>query len=446
MSLPPDTQRRLSAWLDDEMSIRAPDHLASDVLAAAGRTPRRPAWRIPERWFPMPLTLRLAVVPRALIIILLLALLASALLAGGIIVGSVQRAVSPPPPTGLARNGLIAYADLGDIWLVDERGEQRQQLTSGTDADFTGVWSPDGTLLAFWSVAWDGDPTRAESGQVGNLGELSLKVVGLGDREPRTLVSGLSWSGLCGMDLAWAPDSSEIAFAHRVSDDDFVGRRIDVVSVDDGSVRQLVRNGVAPGWSPDGQTIGYADTDYRTDPDGARTQGGGVSVIAASGTDTPRPLSRAPGAVTSGGSCSFHAPHWSPDGERVAFHDGRRIWIAQADGSGEVLVTTQSQQELFPQWSPDGSRLLFTRASGPRGVSVITDPDGTDESVLDDPATYWLERYWSPDGTKVVAIADGWAGVVIQDATGSAPPVLVPASTDYGLGDFGRPSWQPLVP
>ncbi|MEZ4596308.1 MAG: hypothetical protein R3C32_05360 [Chloroflexota bacterium] len=192
MIAPPDLQRRLSAFLDDEMSVAAPERLVSDALTATARTVRRPAWRIPERWIPMPVTLRLAIVPRALIYLLILSILLAMLAAGGLVVGSLQRAVSPAPPTGVARNGLIAYSDLGDIWLVDERGEQRQQLTSGPDMDFTGAWSPDGTTLAYWSiVGYDGDPAnesqRWSQGTSGN--KLALRLISIDDPEPRTLAS-----------------------------------------------------------------------------------------------------------------------------------------------------------------------------------------------------------------------------------------------------------------
>src|SRR5262245_13562578 len=108
MNAHPELERALSAWLDRELPPHAPDGLLSEAMAEIDRTPRRPSWRIPERWIPMPITLRLVVIPRAAAILLIMALLATMAIAVVSVGGRpiALPAVALPPPTGPAANGL----------------------------------------------------------------------------------------------------------------------------------------------------------------------------------------------------------------------------------------------------------------------------------------------------------------------------------------------------
>ena len=58
-------------------------------------------------------------------------------------------------------------------------------------------------------------------------------------------------------------------------------------------------------------------------------------------------------------------PDWSPDGTRIAFHDGDGISTMNADGSGRKTLT-RFLGGIFggPSWSPDGQRIAFARSGG----------------------------------------------------------------------------------
>ena len=56
-----------------------------------------------------------------------------------------------------------------------------------------------------------------------------------------------------------------------------------------------------------------------------------------------------------------HSPSWSPDGKRLAFDDGRRIGIINADGSGLRYLTHPKGRDVEPAWSPDGHTIAFVR-------------------------------------------------------------------------------------
>src|SRR5262245_9005408 len=79
---PTDFDRSLSAWLDERAQPHAPTYLHGAVMAGVARTRPRSAWRVPERWIPVAISLRLAAVPRAVLLLMLLALLVASAVAG----------------------------------------------------------------------------------------------------------------------------------------------------------------------------------------------------------------------------------------------------------------------------------------------------------------------------------------------------------------------------
>lgn len=54
---------------------------------------------------------------------------------------------------------------------------------------------------------------------------------------------------------------------------------------------------------------------------------------------------------------------WSPDGGRIAFVSDRdgddEIYVMNADGSGQIRLTTSAGPDLWPAWSPDGLQIAF---------------------------------------------------------------------------------------
>ena len=155
-------ERDLSVILEDLYLGPSPDY-RDEALAAVRRTRQRPSWSFAGRWLPMAdIASRPAIAPRVPwrtvgLAMLVIALILAAALA---IVGSQQTRV--PPPFGLAKNGLIAYAIDGDIHTLDPTTGRTTAIVTGPDNDFDPVFSADGTRVAFRrDITVDGSPAEA---------------------------------------------------------------------------------------------------------------------------------------------------------------------------------------------------------------------------------------------------------------------------------------------
>ena len=115
----------------------------------AVRTRQRPSWTFPGRWLPMAdIASRPAFAPRRSVAddrawrSLIIALLARR--GRSSYVGSQPTRL--PPPFGVARNGLIAYASDGDIYAArPDRGHHRRRSSPAPRLDRNPLFSRDGT-------------------------------------------------------------------------------------------------------------------------------------------------------------------------------------------------------------------------------------------------------------------------------------------------------------
>jgi len=95
-------------------------------------------------------------------------------------------------------------------------------------------------------------------------------------------------------------------------------------------------------------------------------------------------------------------PSWSPDGTALVFESNRSgnfdIWKVNADGSGLVNLTpASSYADVKAVWSPDGSKIAFVRNLFP----WVMNADGTGQ-VQVSTFQHVNDLAWSPDSTKIV--------------------------------------------
>ena len=436
---PFDDDRSFTAWLERDAQLRPPDALLEQVLGRTAATRRRPGWLVIERWFPMDTTARFGAIPRTAIILatlLLLTGLASVAIAFGASPAPTPNLPPPRPlPFGPARNGLIAYDSNGDIWVMNPDGSGRKQLTAGPQIDTTPSWSPDGTRLAFWSWPAPADASGltigAQSAKVSTTPTASLVVTDADGHGLVTLAKDLNIDNASASEgAAWSPDSRTVAYAVGSSSG---ATEIDVASLDTPEPNRLVATGDLPVWSPDGATIAY------------RIDGIGVRRVASDGTQT-RTISHG-----SGSGVSFLQPQWSPDGKKVAFAQASAsrpdiddIWVVNADGTGEIDISSSTTEKFMPAWSPDGMHIAFCVVQDANVCTYgVMASDGTDLEGLDQPKWSGFTA-WSPDGTRLLGIE--------SDATGASTFLTMtdPLSSTVDrapiVDSLGNPSWQRLAP
>ncbi|MFN2525035.1 MAG: hypothetical protein ABR505_02050 [Actinomycetota bacterium] len=222
-------------------------------------------------------------------------------------------------------------ADDLDLFTIGKDGASLQQLTSGPEADFNGVFSPDGSRVAFARAT---PFARAADIYVMNIdgsGLVNLTNTPLDDEYAPD----------------WAPDGTRIAYtmatltplpAYIPLDTDTYLMNADgsdVVAVVQGAGHQA-----HPAWSPDGSWIAFHNSVTQA-IELIRPDGSGRKVLARSSV----------------GGQAF-APEWSPDGRWIAFSNGD-IWIISLGGGRLRRLTETADREGFPAWSPDGTQIAF---------------------------------------------------------------------------------------
>ncbi|TMF05691.1 MAG: hypothetical protein E6I38_11315, partial [Chloroflexi bacterium] len=55
----------------------------------------------------------------------------------------------------------------------------------------------------------------------------------------------------------------------------------------------------------------------------------------------------------------------------------REIYLANADGTGQIRLTNDPGPDLSPEWSPDGARLAFVGYRGSRRDIFVINVDGS---------------------------------------------------------------------
>lgn len=288
---------------------------------------------------------------------------------------------------------LIAFRssrDGGGIFVMGRTGDRLRRITR---EGFNPTWSPDGTRIAYSTVATELKPQNAE--QRGDL-----KIVSVTGGDPRVLFEGPQ------MLPSWSPSGRRIAFATGAAEN-VAGSHIVTVDVDSGEATPVTSdtwlnwNSV---WAPAGDFLYYASN-----------RGGSMNIWrVAIDEESGRPQSD-PQPITTPAAFAGHLSI-SADGRRLAYSavlETQNVQKMAFDPTrGEFVgpptaVTTGSRFWANPDPSPDGMWVVVYSQIAPEGDLYIarTDGSGTMRQLTADPAIDRVPR-WSPDGEWIATFSD----------------------------------------
>jgi len=223
---------------------------------------------------------------------------------------------------------------LGEIYVMNADGSNVVRLTTSAGASMRPSWSPDGAKIAFESTRDAADPTAVSVAANYELYTMNAN----GSNVVRITNNSVG-------DIAplWSPDGAHIAFA---SDRDHQGqvaaRDLYIMNVDGTNVKRITNQDgqiADASWDQKSRRLTYSVIPAALNP--------GIYIVDVSTLATKRLT------FTAGFTDAW--PSFSPDGTKIAYaHYGASsadIWVMNDDGSGATQITTNVANDSWPKWS-----------------------------------------------------------------------------------------------
>ncbi len=341
------------------------------------------------------------------------------------------------------------------LWLVDASGGQRRQLTLAVKSSTDAAWSPDGRWIAFLSDRPGAlAKTPAERRQ--------LYVMPADGGEAQQL--GVFEKGVNAFD--WAPDSKTLAVSAEVPDAKAMKDRKEtfgdyhVIHADYGMVQLwTVRlpstdtagrvSPLAPAtqltnspdfsvdgfaFSPDGKTIAFS---AQRDPDLISAFTSAIYTADVS-THAVRKIVDAPGPNSD--------PHWSPDGQQIAFraspgakyffYANQKIVVVGRDGGPtRVLNPAFDEDAAILRWGPEG--IYFAAREATDANLYLLDPKTMASRKIEMPGSEIAARFSFSSDFKRLAFVGAGAnrfGEIYVSETSNAQPRQLTRGGDQFAG------------
>ncbi|HEV2862607.1 MAG TPA: di-heme oxidoredictase family protein [Pyrinomonadaceae bacterium] len=299
---------------------------------------------------------------------------------------------------------------------------QVMELRAGhTGPDGSFVNPPGGSLIQSRSVGWRIQERVPDGPRIAYRDDAkTLHVMGLDGGQFGAIGNTTQTGGY----PSFSPDGTKLTFNSNANN----LRNILTMNSDGTGVQQLTATNVdqGPAWSIDGTKIAFHSQ---------RTGVWQIFTMNATNGANVANISNSPATDD-----TFAA--WSPDGTKIAF--SRRlpgispqvnIWVMNADGTGQVAITSGIVVDERPTWSPDGAWIAFHsnrdgnweiyKVPSAPGISIIPPTRLTNNPAWDaNPA-------WAPDDSAIAftSLRSGANHIWTIETDGSRPSQVTGSTT-----------------
>jgi dipeptidyl aminopeptidase/acylaminoacyl peptidase len=276
--------------------------------------------------------------------------------------------------------------------------------------------SPDGRYLAY---------TRGDADWKANRRIAHIWRVTVDGGEPVQLTFGVDGES----EPRWAPDGRTIAFTARRDADEVA--QIYLLPTGGGEARRLTNHATAAShiaWLPDGSSVYFTAADPKADDEKARDKAKD-DVYAYDENYKHTHLwkvglaTKTEERITSG-EFSITSYALSDDGTRIVYHraptpllgslqDGE-VWIAAANGSAAIRLTSNHAPESEARLSPDNTQVLFLSPTNTQfepyyngRLFVVPASGGAARPLVGETESLDVDRAaWSKDGRTIYFLAN----------------------------------------
>ncbi|MFH5884302.1 hypothetical protein ACG2F4_08325 [Halalkalibaculum sp. DA3122] len=277
-------------------------------------------------------------------------------------------------PDGQKLAFSASYSGNFDIYVIDLRNLNREQVTDHPANDLYPAWSPSGRDIAFYSDRESTVPPHPPDTVV-------YKIRGLYKTYARD-----------GYLPSWSPDGNTILAHLRSERGNYEIYTMDKRARNRTPLTWNRASDVHPRFSPDGEKIVFVS---------GRDGQPEIYVMNADGSSQTR--------LTHSTAYTLD-PIWSPDGQQIAYISNETgffdIHIMNSDGNNKRKLTNTPSYDISPVWSPEIYQILFS-SDREAGIFDLFVMDKAGNNVRRITAGESNEYYgsWSPDGREIAYLS-----------------------------------------